>query len=171
MQAVDWELVVRKHGPAVWYSAYRLLGNEADAADCFQETFVCALEVSRRQRVRHFPALLVGIATSRAINRLRQRKRQPRCRTDPGGLANAPAADPGPREAAQQHELAGKLRDALGRLGQQEAEVFCLRCLNNMSYRKIAGQLGIKTSTAGVLLHRARNKLQGILEPVFGEEK
>ncbi|MBA7711503.1 hypothetical protein ES703_120469 [subsurface metagenome] len=64
---IDWQMVVKKHGPAVWQTAYRLLGNHADTADCFQETFICALELSRRQRVRSFPALLVRSATTRAI--------------------------------------------------------------------------------------------------------
>jgi len=32
------------HGPLVWQTAWRLLGHEADAADCFQETFVSAME-------------------------------------------------------------------------------------------------------------------------------
>ena len=40
----DWEHVVRTHGPLVWQTAWRLLGQEADAADCFQETFVSAME-------------------------------------------------------------------------------------------------------------------------------
>ena len=64
---IDWQSIINKHGPAVWQTAYRLLGNHADTADCFQETFICALELSRRQRVRSFPALLVRSATTQAI--------------------------------------------------------------------------------------------------------
>ncbi len=67
MQVIDWQMVVKKHGPAAWQTAYRLLGNHADTADCFQETFICALELSRRQRGRSFPALLVRSAATRAI--------------------------------------------------------------------------------------------------------
>ena len=67
MQVIDWQMIVKKHGPAVWQTAYRLLGNHADAADCFQETFVSALKVSRKQRVRNFPALLVRPVTTQAI--------------------------------------------------------------------------------------------------------
>ncbi|MHC4529392.1 MAG: RNA polymerase sigma factor, partial [Planctomycetota bacterium] len=171
LQAVDWQLIVREHGPAVWRTAYRLLGNEADAADCFQETFVSALQVSRRQRVRDFSALLARIATSRAINRLRQRNRhrQRNCvRADP---ATVPASNPGPVRQAHEQDLKAKLREALGRLPEQEAEVVCLRYLNDMSYRQIGKAMGLKTGTAGVLLHRAKTKLQDILETVVTEEK
>ena len=76
MQVIDWQGIVKKHGPLIWQTAYRLLGNHADAADCFQETFVSALQFSRRQRVRNFSALLAWLATARAIDRLRQRLHQ-----------------------------------------------------------------------------------------------
>jgi len=69
LQVIDWQMIVKKHGPAVWQTAYRLLGNHTDAADCFQETFVSALKVSRKQRVRNFSALLVRLATMRAIDK------------------------------------------------------------------------------------------------------
>ena len=163
MQGVDWRLMVDKHGPAVWRTAYRLLGNDADAADCFQETFICALELSRRCRVHEPSALLVRVATSRAINRLRQRTRQSRNTAGSPNLADLAAENPGPVQQAQCRELAEKLRQAVGRLPAQEAEVFCLRYLNDMSYRQIAKQLGIKANAAGVLLHRARLKLREVL--------
>ena len=72
----DWQTIVTEYGPLVWRTAYRLLANHADAADCFQETFLAALELSRRQPVRNMSGLLVRLATTRAIDRLRQRGRQ-----------------------------------------------------------------------------------------------
>jgi RNA polymerase sigma-70 factor (ECF subfamily) len=171
LQAVDWQQIIQKHGPAVWQTAYRLLGNDADAADCFQETFACALEVSRRQRVRSFSALLARLATSRAINRLRQRIRESQRNTTPVDWADVPGPNPSPAQQAQQQELAARLRDALSRLRTQEAEAFCLRYFNDMSYRQIGKELGIRTNAAGMLLHRARTKLRSILEQVVLEEK
>lgn len=160
MQVIDWQGIVKKHGPLIWQTAFRLLGNHADAADCFQEAFVSALEFSRRQRVRNFPALLARLATARAIDRLRQRLHQPLPNTEDTDWVAIQSANPGPVQQAQQHELAAKLRKALAHLPPQEAQVFCLRFLNNMSYRQIAKELDIKTNTAGVLLHRARVKLR-----------
>ena len=164
MQVVDWKTIIKEHGPAVWQTAYRLLGNEADAADCFQDTFVGALELSRRQRVRNFPALLARLATTRAIDQLRRRFRRGRngifeC-SRPEGSDN----NPNPAQYAQQQELTGMLKTALVHLQPQEAQVFCLRYLNDMSYRQIAEQLSITTNSAGVLLHRARARLRQSLE-------
>jgi len=163
LQAVDWQVIVKQHGPIVWQTAYRLLGNHADAADCFQETFVCALEVSRRQQVRNFPALLCRLATARAIDQLRLRARRPHINTEPADLSAVPSSNPDPAQQLQTSELAEKLRRAIAQLPAQHAEVFCLRYLNDMSYRLIAKQLGIKTSTAGVSLHRARAKLSRLV--------
>ena len=52
---------------------------------------------------------------------------------------------------------------ALANLPEQQAEVFCLRVFNEMSYREIARQTGIHPSTVSVLLHRARLKLRELL--------
>lgn len=164
MQVIDWQIIIEKHGPAVWQTAYRLLGNNADAADCFQETFVCALEVSRREPVRSFPALLARLATARAIDRLRRRSRESQVRTDAVDVVGIAGNNPGPAEHLHEQQLSVRLREALATLPPQEAQVFCLRFLSDMSYRQIAKELGIKTNTAGVLLHRARAKLSELFE-------
>ena len=63
-------------------------------------------------------------------------------------------------QMVQQQELLDRLRGLLIKLPLPEAQVFCMRYLNDMSYRQIAKELGIKTNAAGVLLHRARAKLR-----------
>jgi len=171
LQVVDWKTIIKEHGPAVWQTAYRLLGNDADAADCFQDTFVGALELSRRQRVRNFPALLVRLATTRAIDQLRRRFRRERIGSLENSRPEEPENNPNPAQYAQQQELATMLKTALVHLQPQEAQVFCLRYLNDMSYRQIANELGIKKSATGVILHRARLKLRQFFEVSSKEHK
>ena len=171
MQVVDWKMIIKEYGPAVWQTAYRLLGNDADAADCFQETFVGALELSRRQRVRNFPALLTRLATTRAIDQLRRRFRRERIGSLEHSRPEEPENSPNPIQYAQQQELAAMLKTALVHLQPQEAQVFCLRYLNDMSYRQIANELGIKKSATGVILHRARLKLRQFFEVSSKEHK
>ena len=161
---IDWQVIIEEHGPAVWQTAYRLLGNRADAADCFQETFVSALQFSRRRRVRNFSALLKRLATARAIDRLRRRFRRANLCSALADAPDAPSTNPGPVQAAQQKELTDGLRESLSKLAPREAEAFCLRYLNDMSYRQIADELGVTTNAAGVLLHRARAKLRESFE-------
>ncbi len=171
MQVVDWNIIIKEHGPVVWQTAYRLLGNDADAADCFQETFVCALEVSRRQRVRSFPALLIRLATTRAIDQLRRRFRHERIGTNGHNQFEGPNNNPDPAQYVQQQELAAKLRIALTQLPLQEARIFCMRYVNDMTYRHIANELGITTTAAGVMLHRAKTKLRRFFKASTKERK
>ncbi len=164
MQVIDWQTIIKKHGARVWQISYRMLGNHEDASDCFQETFVCALEVSKRQHVRSFPALLTRLATARAIDQLRRRFRRSSYSTTQDNWDSVPSTNPGPEQQLHERELSGRLRQLIGQLPPQEAEVFCLRYLNDLSYRQIAKALNIKTSAAGVLLHRARAKLRESFE-------
>jgi RNA polymerase sigma-70 factor (ECF subfamily) len=161
LQVHDWQMIVTEYGPLVWQTAYRLLGDHADTADCFQETFLAALEVSRRQPMRNVPGLLVRLATTRAIDRLRQRGRQERWPADGGAGEEIGEGDPA--DGAQAQELVGRLREAIGRLPEQEAKVFCLRYLNEMSYRQIARELSIGINIVGVALYRAKARLRKAL--------
>ena len=70
---LNWDNIVALNGPLVWRTAYRLVGCEADAADCYQEAFAAALSISRRESVRNWPALLQKLATVHALDRLRRR--------------------------------------------------------------------------------------------------
>ena len=164
----DWERIVGRHGPAVWQTAYRLLGNRDEAADCYGQTFLAALEFSRGQKVRNYGGLLRWLCTCRAMDRLRQRVRLSGREEGLADWSNVASANPGPVEEAQAAELSERLRGALAKLPRQEAEVFCMRCLSQLSYRDIARQLGLKTSAVGVLLHRARSRLRELLSGTIG---
>jgi RNA polymerase sigma-70 factor, ECF subfamily len=163
MQTADWKKIIDEHRQSVWQSAYRLLGNYADASDCFQETFISAFEICRRQNIRNFAALLARLVTARAIDQLRLRFRNEKYKNS-AGMITVPQANSQPLEHLQQREMAFRLREALSKLPRQEAEVFCLRYLNDMSYQQIADQMGITINAAGVILHRAKSKLQKLFE-------
>ena len=171
MQIDEWQKIINEHGPAVWQSAYRLLGNHADASDCFQETFVCAVQFCRRQPVRNFSALLSRLVVARAIDLLRLRFRNQKHSCDLVKMSPSPAANDEPIQHLQNQELAENLRKALAKLPRQEAAVFCLRYLDDMTYQQIADELGIKINAAGVLLNRAKTRLRKYLEISSKERK
>ncbi len=158
MQVIDWQKIIEKYGAAVWQVAYRLLGNYADASDCFQETFVCALKVCKRQKVKNFYALLVRLATARAIDQLRKRFRRESSNSPFDYETPSSSKISDPSNFVQNQELGESLRKAIVQLPGQEAQVFCMRHLNDMSYRQIAKELGLKTNNVGVLLHRAKRE-------------
>jgi RNA polymerase sigma-70 factor (ECF subfamily) len=160
---IDWEHVVRTHGPLVWQTAWRLLGHESDAADCFQETFVSALEAARTQQVRDWPAFLIKLATARSIDRLRRRARENTRLEACPEFDNVISRQATAAEIAEERELAHRLRQALAQLPDQQAEVFCLAALEALPHADIAAQLGLTANHVGVLLHRARAALRTML--------
>lgn len=159
----DWSEIVQQHGPIVWQTVYRLLSNEADAADCFQNAFMAALEVSRSQTVRNWPGLLKRLATTSALARLRQRHRESRRVV---GLPQEPLGDDSaldPASTVEAKELAERLRLALASLDERDAEVLILAHMEGFSYRQIAEQFGVTVNHVGVLLNRARSSLRSRL--------
>jgi RNA polymerase sigma-70 factor (ECF subfamily) len=160
---IDWDEIVRREGSAVWRTAYRLLRNRADADECYQETFLAALEVSNRQPVRNWPALLQRLATNRAIDRVRKRLRR-RVHEEIADQEFVSTVDGDPSQHAEAAELASALRWAIAQVPKRQAEVFTLHELSEWSYHEIADQLGITVNSVGVILHRTRQKLQQLLE-------
>ena len=163
--------LLRQHGGLVWQTVYRLLAHDADAADCFQETFLSAMEVARRQEVRNWPGLLHRLATTRALDCLRRRYREANRRIELTDWDELPASAANPAYQAQASELAEHLRQALGQLPAQQSEVFCLRHLSGLNYEQIASEMDISVDVVGVTLHRARGRLRELLAPGRVDER
>jgi RNA polymerase sigma-70 factor (ECF subfamily) len=158
----DWPEIVKEFGPLVWRTAYRLLGNEADAGDCFQRTFLSAVELSEREVIRHWPGALKRLATARALEQLRQRHRDIGRRSEfPDSASDGRANDP--LDLAAAGELALRLREALAAIDPVQAQVFCLVCLEGLSYPEAADQVSMTANHVGVLLNRARAALRECL--------
>ncbi len=183
----DLEEIRSCYGRLVWNTIYRVLRDHAEALDCYQDVFcevlqrtekgtgpICAKHPDVRsdksdlspfppqQEVENWPAYLRWLATRRAIDRLRTRRRR-QARFDPGDTALVPSPAPGPSETAQLNELAELVRRELTKLPQRQAEAFWLACIEEMTYEEVGRQLGIDTSTVGVLIHRARRRLREAL--------
>ena len=160
---IHWPDVVRVHGPTVWRTALAILNNEADAADCFQETFQAAVTASAKRPVRFWPAFLKRIATARALDMLRRRISGRKRYESSDDLSAIAAGGPGPVQCAESRELAERLRRALGRLPELQSEIYCLRHLSELSYEEIASELGVSVDAVGVNLHRASARLRELL--------
>ena len=160
MDASKWSQVVRQHAPLVWRTAGRLLPDPGDAADCFQDTFVSAWQLAGRRPVRNWPGLLQRLATARALDRLRSRRRHADRHPSAPGLADVPSAGLDPSRQAESAELAAELRRALAGLPRRQSQAYCLRHLNGFSYEQIAAELSMSVSAVGVTLHRAGRQLR-----------
>lgn len=166
-----WNITIEEYGPRVWNIVYRIVGNEADASDCFQEVFLAAVKVSRKRMIRNMGAFLSLLATQRAIDWIRRQNRSFRINTTSMDCEVLEGAALTPPQQAESQELAEELRMALSKIPPLEAQVFCLRALNELSYRQIADQMNVHENYVGVLINRARTKLQDILKSVTVENR
>ncbi len=69
-----------------------------------------------------------------------------------------------PRQAAIHRQHAELLREAVRSLPQREAQVFVMRHFEDFPYEQIAEHLDMNSSTVGVVLHRAKERLRKFLE-------
>ena len=147
----------------VWRTAYRLLGRPEETKDCLQDTFLSALEVSRKQRVRNWVGLLRYLATVRALDHLRNRAKHERHRDPRADPTTVASTDADPMEMAEAEELMTRLRLAIAQLPERQAEVFSLHFLEQMSRQQVAAVLGMKSNAVSTALHKARRKLKALL--------
>jgi RNA polymerase sigma-70 factor (ECF subfamily) len=152
---LDWTQFVDDFGPMAYRSALRIVGRAADAEDVVQEVFLEVHRVWQSRDVVNWQALLRSLATRRAIDLLRKRKRNERLRECVPDLAGV-----GPDEFASGQEYQAQVRDAIARLPRQQAEVVSLHYLEEQSHQAIADALNISTHAVSAALYKARMKLE-----------
>jgi RNA polymerase sigma-70 factor (ECF subfamily) len=143
-------------------TAWRILGNPTDTEDAVQDAFLDALRLDRegRQSIRNVGGLLRHLVARRAVDLLRRRRGAP----VPATADHAAPAHAQPQAVAVGHELAARLRIALAELPERESEVFVLRYFADMPNADIATHLRISPGAVGVALHKARTRLQELLD-------
>jgi RNA polymerase sigma factor (sigma-70 family) len=160
--------LARHYGPLVYRTAYRLLGDAAQAEDVQQEVFLRLLE-SRREGVASWPGYLVAASTRIAIDVLRRRQRW--WGWLPRWQAHAPAVAASAEEAGIEAQRAARLRQALCTLTRREAQCFALRYLDGLDVSEVAVALQLKENNVGVILHRARRRLEARLSETAEEAR
>ena len=151
--------------------ALRLTGNEEDARDVVQESYLRAFRgLSRFRGEAQFSTWMYRITANCANTQLGKRSKH---RHDEL-LDTDPIADERPSIDPQGQLEAGALRerltDALEALPPKLRQVVVLRDIYDLPHEAIAAELGISETAAKVRLHRARKKLREDLFPRRAEE-
>ena len=160
----NWQQILADYGPAVWRTVRCLLGNEADARDCYQTVFLEVFQFSREEQVEDWAKLLKRIARMRALDLLRQRYRRAAHVDSAATTEEAMSRLPSPENELEAAEAADRLRACLALLSQQQAEVFVMRYVEQLSYDQIAERTGSNRNAVGVMLNRARKQLRRLLD-------
>src|SRR3954462_12282551 len=123
--------LVETHSRSVFRLAVRMTGNEKDAEDVVQESFLRAYrQLGRFESRANFGTWLYRIVSNCSVDLMRAKRARPaRVRGDSLDEAlELPAADaPGPERMAQSAEIQARVKDALGALSPLERAAFTLR--------------------------------------------
>lgn len=162
----------------IYNTLRKLTGNEQDAADLTQETFVKAM--SHAGTFRNDSSAytwLFRIAVNLATTRLRQTRRrrtvqagQLRREDDADVLDQRRSTGVRPDEASQNRERDEQVMAGLARLPEEQRQLLVLRDVEGMEYQQIAEVLGVPLGTLKSRLFRARLALREELTGYFGDD-
>jgi RNA polymerase sigma-70 factor (ECF subfamily) len=162
--------LVERHSRTVFRLAFRMTGNEQDAEDVVQESFLRAYrQLGRFESRANFGTWLYRIVANCSVDLMRAKQaRHDQTRSESIDEAiEMPAGDvPGPERLAQSAEIQRRVQAALGDLSPLERAAFTLRHYEGRSIDEISSALGLGTSAAKHSVFRAVKKLRAALAPL-----
>ena len=166
--------LVQRHSRTIFRVAYRMTGNEHDADDVVQETFLRAYrQIDKFEERANFGTWLHRIAVNCSLDLLRSRVRHDKHRVNAKDndeenemTREFESTDPQPDRLLLSAEMKQHVIAALERLSGNERTAFMLRHFEGMPVEEIGRTLGIQVSAAKHTIFRAVRKLRESLEPL-----
>ncbi len=168
--------VLSQRLPSFYRSAYRLLGNAADAEDAVQDALLAAYKhLDQFRGQAQMSTWLTAIVCNSARMRLRCRPAQIHIPLDePVGedqtlSISERLADrgPNPEDQYRNHELNTHLTRLTTKLSPALRKTFKLREMDGFSTRETADILGVPAGTVKAQLARARARLRQLMLPAL----
>ena len=164
--------LVEQHSRSAFRLAFRMMGNEQDAEDVVQESFLRAYrQLGRFESRANFGTWLYRIVANCSVDLMRSKQaRHDQVRgdsLDDAGAVELPDANmAGPDRLAQSAEINRRVQAALRELSPLERAAFTLRHYEGRSIDEISAALGLRTSAAKHSVFRAVRKLRVALAPL-----
>ena len=160
--------LMERHATPVFHFLCRMVGNEDDANDLAQETFVRVFKSAKSFRAgEKFSTWLFTIAANLARNHFRWRSRHPALSLDSENSeteqsigSTLPSNSPTPNEAALAKERAAAVRLAVQKLPEDLREAIVLCEWQELSLVEAAAILETTPKTVESRLYRARGILR-----------
>jgi RNA polymerase sigma-70 factor (ECF subfamily) len=163
----DMAALFETYRDAISGYVFHLVRNSADAEELTQETF---LRACRSQQSLRDPAAVRGwlyrIATNACLDRLRSRKpdlaldHRESAQPQESKLLSPPVA----QEIAERQETSACVNRCLDFLPDHYRAVILLYEGHGLTAKEIADVLGVSVPTVKIRLHRARQKLQKVMQ-------
>jgi RNA polymerase sigma factor (sigma-70 family) len=159
----SWDDIVREHGDRVYRLAYRLAGNQHDAEDITQETFIRVFKSLANYQPGTFEGWLHRITTNLFLDMVRRRSRL-RMEGLPEDTDRLVGDDPSPEQIYSATHLDPDLQAALDELAPEFRAAVVLCDVEGLSYEEIGATLNVKLGTVRSRIHRGRQALRSSLE-------
>lgn len=160
-----WVLsAMQSHGQELVTMLWRILGNEQDVCDAYQDTFLKLAHYEGGQKPEHVKAYIFRSASNVAISMLRHRIIE---RKNLSEVETAKNDIKPPANELDSKRLRESLRCSIARLPEHLKSVVTLHDLAELSYTQVGKTLGITTETARVY----RCKAIQLLAVWMNEEK
>lgn len=179
-QAAAYRRLVEQNSANVYNVALRLLGNEQEAEDVLQETFLNAFRaIAQFEGRAQLSTWLYRIAYNASLTKLRKRERMTTfsldrpfgTEEDEGEIQSVGLVDwsRAPDDQLLSAEARGELDRAIAELPETLRSAFVLRDIQGLSGAETADILGITVQAVKSRLHRARLQLRARLSGYFAE--
>ena len=146
------------HGPLLYRTALRLLGNSEDAQDAVQEVFMAIVRGRERlTEVLNLKAYLFASLRHVVGRMLRSRRAGEAALEGHRGVASPPGL-----KATDDHPSPW---DLAARLPLEQREVLALKIHGELTFKEIAAVCGVSPNTAASRYRYALEKLKALLEP------
>jgi RNA polymerase sigma-70 factor (ECF subfamily) len=151
-----------KHGEGLVTMLWRILGNEQDVCDAYQQTFLRLAHNENQRKPKNIQAYLYRTAANVAITTIRNRKMRKKSFDVMANVApRRESIDYANELDAKQ--LQGKLRNAVAQLPEYLRQVVTLHDLGELTYVEVAKVLEISVPTTRVYRARAVALLASIM--------
>lgn len=166
-EARAFEDLARAVEAPLYRHAFRILGN-ADAEDVVQDALISAWRSIASFEGGSFRAWVFRIATNRAIDVVRARRRRGELPLEPPEDAEVEwaepvASTPDPVEIAGQGEALRVVEEALKAIPAEQGAALMLRDIEGFSYEEIAHITASEIGTVKSRIHRARVAVRNAL--------
>jgi RNA polymerase sigma-70 factor, ECF subfamily len=173
-----FRLLVERHTRSIYCVAYRMTGNQQDAEEIVQETFLRAYKSLRRFELRStFATWLYRIAVNRSLDFLKAKKMNDTYQVSDGPgqdeqenerQMQLAATGPGPERLLLSAETGEKIAEAINLLSPAERVAFTMRHMEGKGIEEISQTLNVRASAAKNSIFRAVQKIRQHLEPLVG---
>jgi RNA polymerase sigma-70 factor, ECF subfamily len=172
-----FERIIREQGPVLLAVARRLLGNDDEAREAVQDAFVSAFRsCSRFEGASRISTWLHRIVVNSCLMRLRTQRRRVEVSIDewlptflPDGHHETAFVDwsNAAHSQIEQQETCALVRRCIDRLPDSYRTVLLMHDIEGVPVDEVAAALDISSNAVHIRLHRARQALRTLLDPIF----